>query len=304
MTSSPLSIIQTFHSLEKEGSPLNFNYIRRVHPDLFDSIYTAFPSFYSAQKAAGIDPCNIKREYQPTVQCQICGKHLSILCSHLWQHHQVKIDEYKTDYKVESLESEEVKLKRTRTIDRTLHWEWIWSKAYLKDFILEIQHRGEELTYSNLSKKYPNLINIIERDYSCRLDTFFTENNIKSSYRGFTRLNLDAMKKMFEAMIQEHGYIRSSYISAGYGKFINLKIRRYPGKLEGMLKDLNIDTRYIYKAPTWDETSIKIKLRELIEENKKVPSSHWMSRKHSGLYTASRKYFDSWQSAVKAAMGN
>lgn len=140
-------ILQEIRSLHRRGEPLNIHAVKRLHPDLLSRVYSVRPFWGWAQAiaAAGLDYRRIRIELLETVTCQVCGKELKSLTTHL-PLHEVSTEEYRSSFPGEYLHSEALRAKRSDSLlarDPLLeHWEPLWSHEYILDRIHELFRRG------------------------------------------------------------------------------------------------------------------------------------------------------------------
>jgi hypothetical protein len=293
------SILRQFQILKEEDSPLNFNYIRRTYPEFFKSITLEFPSFFSAQKAASLDPFRVKREYLQKIRCRICNREFVSLGFHLREIHQEDLNDYKNQYNEEFIESEVLRLKRRKSLNKDLHWEWIWSTDYEKEFIFEMQSRGVILDYTFFRDYCPDLLAIIHSKWG-NPGNFLQKNSIKSFYVSKGKFKLEDARKMIEGLIQAYGYFSWALLEEYYGKNILLRLHRNMGTLHDLCENLGINEKYLKIRSRWTRTALDRFIRkELKKNNLLVKKAHWVSRNHAGAYAAVKKYYPDWAAAVE-----
>jgi hypothetical protein len=127
--------------------PLNIAAVKRHHPELLDAVYSVRPfwGWKTALEDAGIGYEQIAMEILERVTCQICGKQLKALASHLTRRHCCSTEEYLQDYPEAKLISEEISASRMvryrskpgKGMPSLPNWEPFWTPEYVYDRIHE-----------------------------------------------------------------------------------------------------------------------------------------------------------------------
>ena len=104
---------------------------------------------------AGVDPYKIVHEYQQEVECKICGQWSMVLGTHLDIRHELTGDGYRQEFGVNAeISSEAFRARRFRSIPvkGIAHWEGLWSRYYLIDWIIRLGEEGHDLNFLNISR--------------------------------------------------------------------------------------------------------------------------------------------------------
>jgi phosphoglycolate phosphatase-like HAD superfamily hydrolase len=139
------------------GQPLNLHAVMRERPDLLEQAF-AGPSPLGWRRTliqAGVDPYKIVHEYEDQVRCAICGYSSSVLGTHLKGRHGVTGEEYIEEFGTEcELSSEWFRATRfgSRPIAGIPHWEGLWSRYYVIDWIIRLHEEGRDLNFHSFCK--------------------------------------------------------------------------------------------------------------------------------------------------------
>ena len=68
------------------------------------------------------------------------------LTAHLWAKHGMTEEKYRRKFPNESLISERMRAEKTEALRRPPHWEPVWSREYIVDYLIYKQERGEDLS--------------------------------------------------------------------------------------------------------------------------------------------------------------
>ncbi len=137
------------------GQALNLHAVQRERPDLLKQAF-AGPSPRGWRRTligAGVDPYEIEHEYEDQVECRICGYASAVLGTHLKAHHGVTGEEYLEEFGPDcELSSEWFRAARfgSRPIAGIEHWESIWSRLYVVDWIIRLHEEGVSLNFHGL----------------------------------------------------------------------------------------------------------------------------------------------------------
>ncbi|MCI0447279.1 hypothetical protein L0152_29230 [bacterium] len=141
-------IIRTIKDLYRRCEPLNIHTVKRLHPELLESVYSVRPflGWLQAIRAAGLEYWQIRTQLLETVTCQICGKEFRSLTTHVLWVHEVDAEEYKSSFPGEYLHSESLRASRSDSLfsrnPLIEHWEPLWSEEYILERIHEYFRRG------------------------------------------------------------------------------------------------------------------------------------------------------------------
>ncbi len=138
------------------GQALNLHEVARVRPDLIAEAF-ALPSPQGWRRClmdAGVDPLGIVHNHEEHVECAICGLSFGVLGTHLQHRHQMTGEDYHREYgEYHDLTSEAYRADkfRGRPISGIDHWERLWSKYYIIDWVLRLHEEGHRLNMQNMS---------------------------------------------------------------------------------------------------------------------------------------------------------
>lgn len=147
------------------GQALNLHEVERERPDLIAHAY-ALPTPRGWRRClvdAGVNPYQIVHIHEDYVECAICGFTAAVLGSHLKNCHGMTSDEYRAEYgehcKVSS-ESYRAGKFRARPVAGITHWERIWSKHYVIDWIIRLREEGHDLNFHSIQLAGQSLANV------------------------------------------------------------------------------------------------------------------------------------------------
>ena len=138
--------------------PLNIHAVARVRPDLLEQAFAgpAPRGWRRSLMDAGVDPYKIVHEYEQDVECAVCGTSHAVLGTHLKRCHDMTGVEYREEYGSEreiSSESYRAAHSGGRPIAGIAHWEQLWSRHYVIDWILRLKHEeGHDPNYQHVVK--------------------------------------------------------------------------------------------------------------------------------------------------------
>ena len=138
-----------------KGEALNLHAVMRERPDLLEQAFGG-PSPRGWRRSlidAGVNPYKIVHQYEDHVECAICGSSSSVLGSHLKLCHGITGDEYKEEFGPDcELSSESFRAAKfsAKPIAGIAHWEGIWSRYYVVDWIIRLHDEGRDLNYHSL----------------------------------------------------------------------------------------------------------------------------------------------------------
>lgn len=146
---------QWIRSRATTEQPLNLHAVGRERPDLLEQAF-ALPTPRGWRKClidAGVDPYKIVHAYQENVSCAICGFSFSVLGTHLKVRHGVTGEEYLQEFGPNcELSSESFRATKFAAgpVAGIAHWEGIWSRHYVVDWIIRLHEEGHDVNYQNL----------------------------------------------------------------------------------------------------------------------------------------------------------
>jgi len=147
--------IRTLHAVDKQ--PLNISYVKLHHPKLLKQVMSLkhFRGWRKALLAAGLSYDVIRQELADHLHCAICGKKLKTLTAHLPAAHQMTTEEYAIEYPDEPTTSDAMRAKTTWSLRRKPHWERIWSREYLIDYLIYKHEEDHDLSPWTIYRKEP-----------------------------------------------------------------------------------------------------------------------------------------------------
>ena len=137
------------------GQALNLHEVARERPDLIEEAYAA-PAPRGWRKClidAGVDPYKIHHIHEELVECAICGYTAAVLGIHLKKHHQMTSAEYREEYGPHrQISSEAFRAGQfaARPVAGIAHWERLWSKHYVIDWIIRLREEGHDLNFHSI----------------------------------------------------------------------------------------------------------------------------------------------------------
>ncbi len=105
-----------------------------------------FRGWRKAIEAAGLSYKKIRMELLDHCVCAICGAKLLTLDVHLRSQHNISKKQYLNRYPNEETVADSVRQERTGSLRRAPHWEPVWSREYLIDYLIYKHERGEDLS--------------------------------------------------------------------------------------------------------------------------------------------------------------
>ncbi len=157
LTERQKRIIQRIRTLHRAGTPLNISAVKRHHPDLLRQVMTLkhFRGWRKAVEAAGLSYHELHIELLDHCTCALCGEEMLVLTSHLRTKHGVTEEEYLLRYPDESTMADQMRAEKTVALRRPPHWEPVWSREYLIDYLIYKHERGEDLSPWKFYKTEP-----------------------------------------------------------------------------------------------------------------------------------------------------
>jgi len=151
----PVSMTNWIRHRAATAQALNLHEVARVRPDLIAEAY-APPSPRGWRRClidAGVDPYQIVHIHEDLVECAVCGYIGVVLGTHLDHCHQLTAEEYREAYglhcKVSSETFRAAKF-RANPIAGIAHWEHLWSKRYIIDWVILLREEGHALNYYSI----------------------------------------------------------------------------------------------------------------------------------------------------------
>ena len=154
----PLKIMDTTHWIRSRaatGQPLNLHAVMRERPDLLEHVF-AGPTPRGWRRSlidAGVDPYKIVHAYEDHVTCAICGFSCAVLGTHIVQCHGTTRDEYLQEFGPDcEISSESFRAGQfgALPIAGIAHWENLWSRHYVTDWVIRLHEEGHNVNYQNL----------------------------------------------------------------------------------------------------------------------------------------------------------
>jgi len=154
----PLHLIQKVRQLHAEGTPLNLTAIKRLEPELIQTVYSTTEfGWKDVLEAAEIPYGKIRTKLEETCHCLICGARQSILTAHLQKAHSLTPKKYWEQFPGAEIMAETIRAERRKDSSELPHWEPVWSPEYCLDRIREYARRGSPLNFTAMAKCDKNL---------------------------------------------------------------------------------------------------------------------------------------------------
>jgi hypothetical protein len=150
------AILTRIQSLHQAGEPMNLSAVKRRHPDLLARVFAVRP-FWGWKQAladAGIDYGQIRVELGETVRCELCGREMDFLGTHLPVRHGLTPAEYLARFPGADLSSDTrlAKQRREGTSPTLPHWEPFYTREYLLDRIAAYHRAGYPIGRGQLAR--------------------------------------------------------------------------------------------------------------------------------------------------------
>jgi len=148
---------QWIRSQAATGQPLNLHAVGRVRPDLLELAFAgpAPRGWRRSLMDAGVDPYKIVHEYEQDVECAVCGVSLGVLGIHLKHCHDMTGEDYRQEFGPDreiSSESYRASHFGGRPIAGIAHWDELWSRHYVVDWILRLHEDRNHLNVHHVTK--------------------------------------------------------------------------------------------------------------------------------------------------------
>lgn len=159
-----MRIAKWIKSQAAAGDALNLHAVARNRSDLLEKAFagSAPRGWYRSLVDAGVNPYKITHEHADVVHCKICDYSGPVLGTHLKQLHGVDRKEYLDEFGPTSdVSSESFRVAKflARPIHGIAHWEKLWSRYYVIDWIIRLQHEGHTLNYYSVYQEGQSLTN-------------------------------------------------------------------------------------------------------------------------------------------------
>ncbi len=157
LTEAQKQIIHRIRTLHRAKTPLNISAVRRYEPQLLRQVMTLkhFRGWRKAIEAAGLTYNKLRVELLDHCVCALCGEELLVLSGHLSAKHGITEKQYCKKFPNESTMSEQMRAEKTLSLRRPPHWEPVWSREYLIDYLIYKHERGEDLSPWTLYRNEP-----------------------------------------------------------------------------------------------------------------------------------------------------
>ena len=148
LTSPQQRIVDRIRALHAEGQPLNISAVKRRHPKLLETVMSLkhFRGWRKAIEAAKLSYGKIHIELMDHCVCAICKEKLSTLDAHLRFRHRMTREKYLRKFPGAELLSDVARAERTDSLRQAPHWEPVWSREYLIDYLIYKHELGENLS--------------------------------------------------------------------------------------------------------------------------------------------------------------
>lgn len=149
-------------SRAETGQALNLHSVMRERPDLVELAFLGESprGWRRSLLDAGIDPYKIVCSYEDLTECAICGLKATVLGTHLKTVHGTTgieyIKEFGSEWELSSETFRAGKFTGTPILEMN-HWEGLWSRYYVTDWILLLKETGHNLNYQNIVKANKSL---------------------------------------------------------------------------------------------------------------------------------------------------
>jgi hypothetical protein len=157
LTEQQKRIVNRIRTLHRAKVPLNLSAVRRHHPDLLQQVMSLkhFRGWRKAIEAAGLTYDELHTELLDHCVCALCGEELLVLNGHLLAKHGLNEEQYCRKYPNETTMADKMRAAKTGALRRAPHWERLWSREYLIDYLIYKHERGEDLSPWTLYRREP-----------------------------------------------------------------------------------------------------------------------------------------------------
>jgi hypothetical protein len=163
LTSQQKKIVERIRTLHKEKQPLNISAVKRHQPKLLEQVMSLkhFRGWRKAIEAAGLSYKRIYVELLDHCVCALCGEKLLSLDGHVRAKHRMTKDKYRKKFPNEETMSDLARAEKTEALKKSPHWEPVWSREYIIDYLIYKHEKGEDLSpwtvYRNESALHGNI---------------------------------------------------------------------------------------------------------------------------------------------------
>lgn len=157
-----MKVLEWIKSQAAARQPLNLHAVARARPGFLKSAFSGRcpRGWYRTLLDAGVNPYQIIHEHTDEVQCPWCDYHAAVLGSHLKSRHGMGREDYQEELGQDfELSSEQFRADkfRSRPIHGIEHWEQLWSRYYVIDWILRLREGGHPLNFHTLNQQGQSL---------------------------------------------------------------------------------------------------------------------------------------------------
>jgi hypothetical protein len=141
-------IVDRIRTLHREKQPLNISAVKRHHPKLLERVMTLkhFRGWRKALEAAGLSYQKIRVELLDYCTCSLCGEELLTLEAHLRMRHGITKERYLQRFPSDETMADTLRAQQTESLRHAPHWESVWSREYMIDYVIYKHERGENLS--------------------------------------------------------------------------------------------------------------------------------------------------------------
>lgn len=159
MTNKQREIVQRIRDRRRAKKALNISAMKRDEPQLLAQVMSLkhFRGWRNALAAAGLAYDEIRSEYRDYCVCAECGRELKSLNAHLRAAHQITVPEYRKLHPGHETTADELRANSTWALVGPKHWEKIWSREYLIDYLIHKHQRGDSLSPWNVYRQESSL---------------------------------------------------------------------------------------------------------------------------------------------------
>ncbi|MEI6177641.1 MAG: hypothetical protein WCS43_12175 [Verrucomicrobiota bacterium] len=150
-----MNLTEWIRSRAASGQPLNLHAVMRERPDLIKLAFIG-PNPRGWRRSlidAGVDPYKIVHSHGATVECALCGRSLRNLGTHTKVCHDMSGKEYRGKFGSDrEISSESFRASRFKgePIVGIFHWEHLWSRHYVIDWIIRLHEEGHNVNFKHL----------------------------------------------------------------------------------------------------------------------------------------------------------
>lgn len=148
LTKQQRQIVERIRTLHRDGQPLNISAVKRTQPKLLETVMSLkhFRGWRKAIEAAGLTYSKLRVELLDYCVCALCEEKLLTLDSHLLSRHRLTRKKYQRRFPDHETTADSVRAERTSALRKPPHWEPVWSREYLIDYLIYKHEQGESLS--------------------------------------------------------------------------------------------------------------------------------------------------------------